>query len=195
MITYPLAFPTVLARTFAALSFTPTTVVGKTRGTFSLTTQTFVWAGQAWAGKATLPPLQGLNADAWEAFLLALNGVEGSFYLGDTSRPTTRGTATGSWTVGTGATANSTVLPITGTGAFAVGDWLQVGRWLHRVINIVDATHVDVWPRLRTAYASGTSIVYTNAVGQFCLADNSDMAWDIDTPGNRSINFNFIEDL
>lgn len=194
-ITYPLSLPSVLSTTFAALQLNPATVVGVASSPFTGQSQQFVWPGQWWAGKATLPPLNGTNADAWVAFLLALNGQQGTFTLGDPSRKTTRGTASGSWTVGASAVANTTTLPIAGgSGAFALGDYLQIGVYLHRIINLVDSTHVDVFPRLRSAYANGTAITYTNPKGLFRLSSNA-MQWTVDVAKKHGMEINFVEAL
>jgi hypothetical protein len=84
--------------------------------------------------------------------------------------------------VGAAAAAGSTTLPLqNGSGSFAVGDWLQVGTGassrLHRVLQ-VNAGSVDVFPRLRSAYAQGTAITYANAKGVFRLAATPSARFD-----------------
>jgi hypothetical protein len=124
----------------------------------------------------------------WEAWKLSLNGQQGTFYLGDSIRKTTRGTAAGSITVGASATANSTSLPLSGgSGSFAVGDWLQVSTHLYRVLK-VNVGSVDVFPRLRSSYESGTAIVYTNPKGIFRLATN-EMGWSYDMARIGALSF------
>jgi hypothetical protein len=177
-IVYPLpALPA--SPTFRFLSFTPVTIVGVSPSLFTGKEQVFVWQGQWWRVSGQLPPMNGNDADAWVSWKLSLNGRQGTFYLSDVSRRTSRGNPVG-YQVGAGAVANSTTLPLqAGTGAFVVADWLSVGDRLHKVTK-VNAGSVDVWPRLRSAYAQGTVVVTTNAAGLFRLASN-DMAWDVDS--------------
>ena len=175
-ITYPLTLPAAFKTT--EVEFTPRTVVGIHRDVFTGQSQTFVWPGQWWEFSMTVPPRVGADADACEAFLLSLNGVQGSFYFGDPARPTTLGTVAGTVQVGAGAVGNSTTLPLQGgTGTFAVGDWIQVGTRLHRIVKVNGSTSVDIFPRLRSNYAQGTNVIYTNPVGIFQLASNDVMKW------------------
>lgn len=172
-ITFPLALPTVTG--IRAIEWAPRSVVGLHASPFTGQQQVYVWPGQWWEATVTLPPMKEAAAGEWAAFFLALNGREGTFLLGDSVRKTRLGSVTGTLTVGTGATANSTTLPIAGaTGTFAVGDWLQVGTGsssrLHRVAQVNSSTSVDVFPRLRSAYASGTAITVASPKGLFRLA-------------------------
>lgn len=194
-IVYPLTPPASLK--FSNMAWQPETVVGETRSPTTFQAQTFVWPGQRWTVRCSVPPLKnftGAAADEVVAFLLSLNGKEGTFLLGDRSRLTTRGTANGAWLVGAANVADSTTL-ITqaGAGQFALADWLQISTYLHRVTKVVDATHYDLFPRLRTAYANGTAITYTNPKGVFKLAENTGMAFNIDTAKYHGVELNCVE--
>jgi hypothetical protein len=48
---------------------------------------------------------------------------------------------------------------------------------LHSVLQ-VNVGSVDVFPVLRSAYASGTAITYNNTKGVFCLTARVPMRWD-----------------
>lgn len=168
-ISYPLSLP--IHTGFRSTELDPQTVVGISASQYTGEQQVYPWPGQWWIFNVELPPMSQANAAIWAAFFLALNSYEGTFYLGPSIRKVTGGTKAGAVTVDTGAVANSTTLPITGgTGDFALGDWLQVGTTtasrLHRVTK-VNAGSVDVFPRLRSAYAGGTAIIYTNPKGLF----------------------------
>lgn len=170
-ITYPLTFPTHTG--LRSLQIEPRTVVGVNMSQFTGDRQVQPWPGQWLVFSVELPPMKQADAALWAAFFMSLNGPEGTFLLGPSVRKTSAGTIAGTVTVGAGATANSTTLPLSGgTGAFAVGDWLQVGTAaasrLHRVLK-VNAGSVDVFPRLRTAYANGTAITYSSPKGLFSL--------------------------
>lgn len=195
-ITYPLTFPTHTG--LRSLEITPKTLVGAAASAFTGEQQVYAWPGQWWMLACELPAMTQANAAIWAAFFLSCNGMEGTFYCGPTVRKVTGGTKAGTVTVDTGAVANSTVLPITGgTGDFAVGDWIQVGATtaarLHRVLK-VNAGSVDVFPRLRSAYAGGTTVIYTNPVGLFRLVSLPSESYD---PAKlaRGLNFTAVESL
>jgi hypothetical protein len=180
-ISYPLTLPTTPG--FSSIDWAAKTVVGINVSPFTGQQQTYVWPGQWWECTATLPPMSDLTSGAWHAFFLSLNGMEGSFMLGDSIRKTPLGSVTGTLTVGSGAVANTTTLPISGaTGTFAVGDWIQVGSTstarLHKVTQVNSSISVDVFPRLRSAYASGTAITTNNAKGVFRLSTIPNFTFD-----------------
>jgi hypothetical protein len=171
-ITYPLTPPATPGN--RSIAWTPRSIVGMNQSPFTGAQQVYAWPGQWLEATVTLPPMTDAVAGAWQAFFLALNGREGTFYLGDSVRKTVLGNVTGTLTVDSGAVANTTTLPIAGaTGTFAVGDWLQVGTTssarLHRVVQVNSSSAIDVFPRLRTAYANGTAIDYTSPIGLFRL--------------------------
>lgn len=180
-ITFPLTLPA--APGFRSIEWAPRSIVGLNASPFTGQTQTYEWPGQWWEAAVTLPPMKDAQAGAWQAFFLALNGRAGSFLLGDSIRKTRLGTVTGTLTVGAGAVANSTTLPIAGaTGTFATGDWLQVATGLssrlHRVTQVNSSASVDVFPRLRSAYANGTAINVASPQGLFRLAALPGWAYD-----------------
>lgn len=171
------------------------TIVGVSTSKFTGSSQTYPWAGQWWRGRFTLPPMKDPNAGIWESWLLALNGQQGTFEFGDPARKVPRGTVAGAVQVGAGALANMTHLPLQGgTGSFAVGDWLQVGTKLHRVIQVNSATSIDVWPRLRSNYAQTTAVVFTNPKGLFRLNGNA-MGWARDVARFASVQVAIAEVL
>lgn len=192
-IAYPLTVPAELV--LNNLVIRPRTVVGENLSPFTKQRQTIVSPGQWWELTGTIPPLPVAKADPVIAFLLSLNGVQGTFSYGDPSRPTTRGTANGAWSCGAGNVADSTTLVTAGAGQLAVGDWIQILTFLHKVIKVVDATHYDVFPRLRSAYPNGTVLTYTNAKGLFCLMSNQDMDYSVSVIKHTSTQLNAKEAL
>lgn len=174
-ITFPLTQPATPGK--RSIQWTPRTIVGMNVSPFTGNQQVFAHPGQWLEATVTLPPMADAAAGAWQAFFLALNGREGTFYLGDSVRKTRLGTLAGTITVGAGAVSNTTTLPVavgTSTGTLAVGDWLQVSTGssarLHRVVQVNSAASYDVFPRLRSAYANTTPITYASPVGLFRLA-------------------------
>jgi hypothetical protein len=200
-IAYPLTLPTHTG--FRALEIGAQTVVGMAASPFTGEQQVYQWPGQWWQFMVELPPMSQASAAIWAAFFLALNGPEGTFYMGPSIRKASGGTVGGTWTVGSGATANSTVLPVAGgTGELAVGDWVQVGATtamkLHRVLQVNKSggnmVSVDVFPRLRSAYANGTALTFTNPKGIFRLEGIPAEAYD-SRKICRGLNFTALEAL
>jgi hypothetical protein len=195
-ITFPLTVPSHTG--FRSLEIKPRTIVGVNASIFTGEQQVYAWQGQWHEFSIELPAMEQASAAIWAMFFQALNGAEGTFYLGPSVRKVTGGTKAGTVTVNTGAVANGTTLPITGgTGDFAVGDWLQVGLTtaakLHRVMQ-VNVGSVDVFPRLRSAYAAATAITYTNPVGIFRLAGLPSEMYDQNKLCS-GLSFNAIEAL
>jgi len=121
------------------------------------------------------------RAKKWAAWLLALNGPEGTFNLPiDASFPRS-GTAGHGWNVGASMQVGDTFLPLVptsgGVGVAAVGDLFYIsgsGSHLHRVLSVeTDAqgamTGVHVFPRLRRALVNH-SLTFADVQGSFRLS-------------------------
>jgi hypothetical protein len=192
-ISYPLTPPGALR--VAKLTLTARAVVGVAESPFTLEQQVYTHPGQGWMAEVYCPPLLRANAEQVLAFLLALNGRQGTFYLGDSAATTPRGTIAGSATCYGTQTAAGTTLTLTGhTGTLAVGDWLQISTSLYKVTQVNSAGNVDVWPRLRSAHAGGTAITYNSAKGVFRLTSSA-TKWDIDAMRTYGIAFSASEAL
>ena len=132
------------------------------------------------------------DAEAVVGFLLAAQ--RGTFHFQDYANPTTRGTVTGTLTVAS-ATANTPTLGITGaTGTFAVGDWIQIGTSLYKVVIVNSSTSVELFPALRSSYTAGTAITYSNAKGIFRLSEPL-TNWSIDLAKIYGVGFGIVEDV
>lgn len=134
------------------------------------------------------------RADAEQVIAFLLAAQRGTFYFQDYANPAPRGNVTGTLTVSS-ATANSTTLGISGaTGTFAVGDWLQISTSLYKVVQVNSSSSVDLFPVLRSSYAAGTSIVYSNAKGLFRLGANQ-VDWSIELAGIYGVSFSIVEEV
>ena len=203
-LTYPLTLPTSVS--FTEMACLPRSVVGFNASRFTGQQQTYVWPGQWWEFKCKLPPLvTDLIADEWIAFLLSLNGREGTFNMGPSTRKTPSVAPALAQVGSGGATANSTTLPITLASAsygFTIGDWLQFGTGsaakLHRVTKVNSfvgtAGSVDIWPRARSAYAAGSGLSLTNPVGLFRLSEGN-MDWNVNLTKHVGLEINATEVL
>jgi hypothetical protein len=192
-ISYPLTPPDPFY--LSRLSLTGVSAVSRNTSPFTLQTQQYNHAGQAWLGSVDCPPMTRADAETMLAFLLAAQ--RGTFLFQDYANANPRGAITGTLTVSS-ATANSTTLTMIntgGSGVFAVGDWLQISTSLYKVIKADGGgLIVDVFPVLRKSYAATTAIVKTNAKGVFRLAQPT-TEWSIELASVYGISFSIVEDV
>ena len=202
-ITYPLSHPTNVG--FASASMTAKSVVGVSRSPFTGAQQVQKHQGQWWEFQASLPPMTRATAEEWVAFLLSLNGMQGTFLLGDPLGTTARGIATGTPLVkGASQTGNSLITDgwtASQTGILKAGDYFQLGNStsskLYKVLNDAnsdgsgDATF-DIWPNINTAVSDDTALTVASAKGLFRLAAN-EMRWDLQQAQKYGIAFSAIE--
>jgi hypothetical protein len=189
-ITYPLTPPSPFR--VSRLSLSGFSATSRNVSPFTFQIQQYNWAGQAWSGQVDCPPMTRADAEAVIGFLLAAQ--RGTFYFQDYANPTNRGGVTGTLTVST-ATANTTTLGFSGaTGSFAVGDWLQISTSLYKVVQVNSSSSVEVFPVLRSSYAAGTAITYSNAKGVFRLSEPL-TNWSIDNAKIYGVSFGIVEDV
>jgi hypothetical protein len=196
-ISYPLSPPSPF--NLSRLSLTGVSAVSRNTSPFTLQTQQYNHAGQAWLGSVDCPPMTRADAETMLAFLL--KAQRGTFNFQDYANPLPRGSITGTLTVAT-ATANGTTLTYSGTTnstQFAVGDWLQISTSYYKVVQANGVGDVDLFPALRKSYAGGTAIVYglttgARAQGVFRLAQPT-TEWSIELASVYGISFSIVEDV
>jgi hypothetical protein len=189
-ITYPLTPPSPFR--ISKLTLSGMSATSRNVSPFTFQTQQYNWPGQAWMGSVECPPMTRASAEEVIGFLLAAQ--RGTFYFQDYANTSPRGNVTGTLTVSS-ATANTSTLGISGaTGTFAVGDWLQIGTSLYKVVQVNSSSSVDLFPVLRSSYAGGTAITYSNAKGVFRLAE-SRTEWSIELASIYGITFSIAEDV
>jgi len=188
-ISYPLALPS--ASQIRRMVWKPRSVVGVSESPFSFSQQVYVHQGEAWQVEVDLIAMERANAEAWAGWLLALNGREGTFLLGDPKGTTPRGTWAGTSPLVQGAGQSGKSLAVDGVTASATalaGDWLQLGSGstatLHKVTQDVTfsgggAATLDIWPRLRSAPADNAAVTLSSAKGRFRMGSNAP-AWDVE---------------
>lgn len=204
-ITYPLSVPSTPG--FSGITLTPKASVGESRSPFTFEGQYYVNQGQIWQGSLNLPTMQRPEAEAWIAFLLSLNGKEGTFLMGIAGCDTARGIATGTPLVN-GASQSGRSLITDGwtiniTGILKAGDYIQLGTGLntHLHKNLTDVNSngsgqatLDIWPRLRISPADNDPIVVSSPKGLWRLATN-DMPFNLSPPVLFNLSFPVIESL
>lgn len=194
-LSYPLAFPTIkkprrqrfIAQSVNAQSVSP----------FTLASQTFSHPGQRWRCEIELAPTTDIAvAETWVAFLLSLNGRQGTFRMGDLNRTSPRGTVSAATITGVAGSQSPT---ITMTGTLLTGDYIQLGSGfpnhkLHKVLQDRSGTGViEIWPALRQDYTGG-AVVWSSASGIWRL-DQNEFDWSIDRIMYEGLVFNAVEAL
>lgn len=205
-ISYPLTLPST--RFPARVRMRALSVVGASESPFTLEQEIQAHQGQRWEADIELPPISDQDvAEAWLAFLLSLNGREGTFLMGDPAQLTYRGIGGGSPLVnGAGQTGRTLAIdgcPLSTTGWLKAGDVIQLGTGstsrLHKVLaqantNGAGQVTLDIWPRLRYSPADNAPVTISGCVGLWRLASN-DTGWDVGFARTYGLSFAAVEAL
>lgn len=201
-ISYPLALPASVST--RRVVFKQRSAVGVAQSPWDYSMQMQPHAGQAWIASVEYPMLTEAQAEEMEAFLLSLNGMEGTFLLGDPLRTEPRGTASGAPLVmGGGQTGRALATDgwtASESGVLLAGDYFQLQNRLYRVLQDVDADGdgeavLDIFPRLRESPADNDTLLLNNCVGTFRLASNENVIMDVGPDRYYSLSFSAIEAL
>lgn len=192
-ITYPLNVPD---HNFASMSMRLRRANAMTESTFTLQQQVYQYTGAVWEAEIRLPPMKRETAKQWQAFILSLRGMRGTFLMGNPLDASSG--ATGVQLDGEG-TIRDTSINVTGTGSLEAGDVFSIGsgtdKHLHMVVQDASATGtIDIEPPLRTTYADNTALDFTLPTGVWRLASN-DIGWDIDQASIHGFTIPCIEAL
>lgn len=169
---------------------TMSTVVSQTMGLFVIGQQNYeiedtsdttgasstrIFAPPRWTlSLGSIDPLTPVQSVEWEAMMLKMRGTVNRLAVWDVSRPTPRGTISGSLTLSGSYAIGAFSLNIAGaSGTLKVGDWLQIGTGLgtSQLVKVMaDATAsagiitVTVEPPLRIAFSGGTAVTFNQPV-------------------------------
>lgn len=203
-ISFPLTFPSV---TPSSITFRARSTVGQSVSPFTHERQTYVLQGEWWEADIQFPSMQRADAEDVVGFLLALNGVEGTFTMGDPVNTTARGTWAGTPVIAVaGAAKGVKSIPMSGFSVGATvkrGDWFQIGMGssarLYKITQdgVADAgglLTLEIWPRLRAALVSTNTLDITSPIGLFSLASN-DRSWDLGLAQIYGLSFSAVESL
>lgn len=203
-ITYPLALPTY--PTAAGLERVRVVQLHATalfRSPWSFATLTQENPGKLWAAEVTVAPCKRAEAAPWVAFLARLKGPQGTFYLGDPSAKTPRGSAAGTPRVNGSVAARADAITTKGWTASASnvlreGDYFQIGTRLYQALQDVSAdgsgnATVDVFPPVREALSDNTLLTTTNAQGIFRLDTSEVTTHEADKELVYAISFSAVE--
>ena len=168
----------------------------------SFDSQVQEWSGQRWTVDVQLPPLTRDQARLWIAFLAALRGPRGTFYVFDPATILPYGPASGTPRVnGAGQTGN--VLVTDGwtpsiSGILKAGDKFQLGNFLYMVLQDADSNGsgqatLDIWPRLRSATVDDESLITVKPKGIFRLPNQINQLWSADEAQIYDVGFSAVE--
>lgn len=195
-ITYPISMPTVIGPNQVTL--TAENVVSSSMSPFTFQEQLIRHAGERWSASVSIPPVHRDLAEPWIAFLLSLNGRQGTFLLGDPNAKSPRGGATYVTVNSANAQASELTIASISGGTLKAGDYFQLGSGdaarLYKILNDVDSAGdtINVWPRLRFSVATGVSLTLNDTVGRFRLSD-SRTSWNINEASSYGISFDCVE--
>lgn len=181
-INYPLTPPSTPS--FKRFALKSSKIAAMTQSQFTAQQKVYEHSGEYWILEGTLAPMKDREKfGPWRAFLTALRGNVGTFYMGDKLGKTARGIATGTPKVNGANAAGSKTLATKGwtatqTGILKADDYIQVGsgtsQRFHRVL--VDANSdgsglatLDIFPVLREALADDVVITIASCKGVFRL--------------------------
>lgn len=204
-ITYPVSFPSSIG--LANINIRARNVVGISSSPFTGQQQVYKHQGQWWEAEVSLPPMKRADAEQAVAFLLKMNGVYGTFLLGDKANTAPRGVGTGTPLVnGASQTGDELITDgwtISTTGILKAGDWIQLGSGsttrLHKVLDDVDSdgsgnATINIFPSLRSSPADDAAITVSNTQGLWRLASN-ETEYSIDNMSIYGMTFACVEAL
>jgi hypothetical protein len=199
-INYPLTMPNI--KSFKSIRLYSINAVAVARSPYTHVTQVQQFAGQSWGADVTFPEMSREEAEAFNAFLLALMGQNGTFYLGDPLGQIARGSAGGTPLVkGANQTGNEVLTDgwtVSATGILLAGDYIQIGTGLYKILEDVTSdgsgnATLKIFPRLATSPADNQSVIKDSCVGIFRLTENITPIYDLGIEKLYSIGFSCVE--
>lgn len=183
-ISYPLAFPAAAAP--ALLKFRKVAAVSASTSPFTHEQQIYAHQGDRLECDVEFPIQSRAEANAVIGFLLALNGMEGTFLMGPRNAATAAGAATGTPLVNGGSQTGRSLITdgwsAGVTGILLAGDYIQLGSGssarLHPIAQDVNSNGsgqatLELGTRLRSSPSDNAAITVINPVGVWRLAANT----------------------
>lgn len=127
-----------------------------------------------------------LDAKVWQAWLLELNGLAGTFYLSDTIAGPGSGTVAGTPLVNGADQASESLATDGWSGGDNVkaGDWISIADQLYTILDDASesggAMTLTIWPEARNPMDNAAISYGTSARGVFRLSEWPTFAWGID---------------
>ncbi len=184
-IIYPITLPN--NNSFTKVQMTCKNVIGVSASPFTGQVQTHRFDGDRWQISIAVKSMYKKDAEEWISSLVSLNGIYGTFLIGDVSSPNIKGKAIGIPEVDgipqSPDTINIKSLTPDIEDIFIAGDYIQIEKQLYKILTNANSdangkSEVNVWPRTRKQHPDSTPIIISNTVGVFRLDKNS-ISWDI----------------
>jgi hypothetical protein len=202
-VTYPITLPT--SPGFTRVTIAPRSFVALYASPFTGQQQIYQHPAQFLTCSIEVPPMNRAEAADFVAAMLSLQGQRGTFYFGDPAWTSPRGVATGTPQVNgdnqTGTALNTKGWTTGVTNILRAGDWIQIGTGATRQLCMVlesansngsgHAT-VNLFPRIRTAFANNTAITTASPTGVWRMVDDGQFLQDTDGL-TRGMNINAVE--
>ncbi len=181
-ITYPITFPTTVAPSEFSLEFRPQQ--GIAVSPFSGQAQSYTHNGIVWYATVQLPPMTNNQLREYHGFLVALNGVEGSFTCPTFGYSTPAGTQNANFNLASDEDLYSKELSVDGMTASATlirGDILSIADRIYMITEDVTASGsgtatIKISHGLRAAASSGAAVNVIWPVGTWRLEPSQSIA-------------------
>jgi len=198
--TYPLTMPTSPSN-FKTSEWRIQRAVSVSVSPYNYKSTTSDFGGSVWTTTVELPPMLREQAVAWQVFFMQLHGNFGTFLLGDPDAKTIRGGldsvinvngtfSVGAYSIGIENATASTLI-------FKAGDYIQFGTGANSKLHMIvsDCTSngsgqatVEIEPRLKTALANDSAIVYENTKAVMRM-ESAELSWTADQISLYGISF------
>ena len=171
----PLTFPTNVKLAPRTINFVPKTLATSFSSPFTGKTQVVRYGGQYWQLDLTFAPLFTSDAEELRAFILSLNGMDGTFYFKLPSKFLMTGSVSPT---------------ITGDGNTFTGATGQLGKFgtdaSYRLVQFTSTS--TLFPRLPL----GSNTISPTNGALFRLASN-DFSWDVDAMHTNNFSLGIVE--
>jgi hypothetical protein len=196
-ISYPVSTPTDIG--IANITLRARNAVALTESPFSFKQQVIRHAGQRWEADVSIPPVRRDLAADWKAFLVKLNGQQGTFVLSDPDYAIPRGSVRNGACRGTGVKGEDT-LTVVMSGTLKAGDYINLGGYntanakLYMVLEDKSGSGtLKIWPNLRTT-PNDEPVYVENPQGVFRLSGPV-TEWSVDSTNAYGLSFSAVEVL
>lgn len=183
-ITYPLSLPS--SPSFRSVRMIAENVSQRTEAPSTLAQTIYDRTGERWVFEVSYPTLTPAQAAEMRAFLLSLDGVVGTFLIGDPIAATPRGALGGTPLVnGNGQTGHTLLTKGWGAGITNVlrkGDYIQIQNRLYCVLTDTNSdgsglATLDIWPNIRDPSPPNDTAITTSNCKALCRLQSSTVEW------------------
>jgi len=181
--------PELMPTSPASVSFNPLRAQQRTRSPFTLRGKEIIGQGAMWRATVTLPTLNEEDARKWRGFFARLDGIVGTFLLGDEASCLPGGDARGTDHSISGA-IGATEVQASINGTLLAGDYVACNNWLYIVKEDYETGPLKIWPPLRDM---GGALIVEEPKGLFKLATPEEDSYDVRPGSLYTFSFEAVE--